>query len=614
MDNQQSQQHHNQQPYYQNEEILPIDSFSNNNNNQQPQQPQNDGSSNYQSFPATSSSYTEPPYGGFQPYQPQPPPLPPPSTQQHQNESKSTSLNYPPYLSSESGQSINYQNHPQQPLYTDQSKNDLPNTTFMFYDQPPSQSSYHEDPLLIYNNGGIPLLPRDSIDGSWQKFPLRPSCKDIFWLILFILHLAGVMTLFIISSLIRNGSIGSDDIHIDNGGSSTNNTNSIASSDGNNSNYLFPANTNFIYYVIGMCIAISFSIAFLWLFLVRKFPRGVIIATMLFNVLVLIITALITIIYGNFFLGIISLVFAFIFSLAIFSWRNRITFASTILKTVIPVLNVYWGTFITAILALCIQLVWTGFWGFTLFISQDFSKDVNYVSLVLMILSYYWTTQVIKNWVHVTVSGTVASWYFMSGTVGVPRNPTLGAMKRASTTSFGSICFGSLLVAILQTLRQLTYGDRNGDDNIILFCLRIVLSVIERLLQYFNLYAFTQVAVYGKSYWRAAKDTWRLAKTHGIEALINDSLIGGIITCGILIGGVLTALVSGLVTYHFNDIYWIQMAVVGFLIGCSTLYIIMEVLQSAVTTLFVSFAMDPTALLRHSPTLYNKITTSYNQW
>lgn len=34
------------------------------------------------------------------------------------------------------------------------------------------------------------------------------------------------------------------------------------------------------------------------------------------------------------------------------------------------------------------------------------------------------------------------------------------------------------------------------------------------------------VALYGKSYFRAAKDTWRLFKDRGIDALVNDQLVG----------------------------------------------------------------------------------------
>ena len=63
-------------------------------------------------------------------------------------------------------------------------------------------------------------------------------------------------------------------------------------------------------------------------------------------------------------------------------------------------------------------------------------------------------------------------------------------------------------------------------------------------MQYFNRYAYIEIgmchlcphvspevlkgiiALYGKSYFRAAKDTWRLFKDRGIDALVNDQLVG----------------------------------------------------------------------------------------
>jgi hypothetical protein len=37
-----------------------------------------------------------------------------------------------------------------------------------------------------------------------------------------------------------------------------------------------------------------------------------------------------------------------------------------------------------------------------------------------------------------------------------------GALFRATTTSFGSICFGSLVVAIVQTIRDIVYSLRRN--------------------------------------------------------------------------------------------------------------------------------------------------------
>jgi hypothetical protein len=60
------------------------------------------------------------------------------------------------------------------------------------------------------------------------------------------------------------------------------------------------------------------------------------------------------------------------------------------------------------------------------------------------------------------------------------------------TTSFGSICFGSLLVAILSALRQLANQARQDDDGGVLLCIaECILGCLESLLEYFNTWVST---------------------------------------------------------------------------------------------------------------------------
>lgn len=70
-------------------------------------------------------------------------------------------------------------------------------------------------------------------------------------------------------------------------------------------------------------------------------------------------------------------------------------------------------------------------------------------------------------------------------------------MIGATTTSFGSICLGSLLVAALQTIRALIQFARNGKHQILVLVVDCIIGCIDNLLQYFNKYAFTQIAIYG---------------------------------------------------------------------------------------------------------------------
>ena len=150
---------------------------------------------------------------------------------------------------------------------------------------------------------------------------------------------------------------------------------------------------------------------------------------------------------------------------------------------------------------------------------------------------YYWVSQVIGNVVLCTLAGGVfGGWYYYGprmGNSGLPKRATLSAFIRSSTLSLGSIAFGSLIVTILELLRlilqivqqaQASEGDMIG--TILACCAVCCISCITGLIEWFNKYAYIEISLYGKSYIPAAKDTWRLMKDRGLDALINDSLVG----------------------------------------------------------------------------------------
>jgi len=282
---------------------------------------------------------------------------------------------------------------------------------------------------------------------------------------------------------------------------------------------------------------------------------------------------------------------------------------------VIDTVNEYPATVFSAYLALLALIAWVIVWTFTAWLTQQYSFGVAYGLSVFLIFAFYWTTQVIKNTLHVTVSGVFATVYFMKGSpYGMPENPTVDSFKRASTTSFGSICLGSLLVAILQTIRALLRGVRtnNGALGLLVCFIDCILSCIEALLKYFNHYAFAQVAIYGKTFCQAAKATWELIFSHGFEAIVNDNLIDTVLWMGCLLGGIVTAVGGGLTAFVIVKDFWVLCAVVSFFIGYMMLAIISEVIMSGTATYFVCFAQDPAILRRNNEHLYHKLRETYN--
>lgn len=70
-------------------------------------------------------------------------------------------------------------------------------------------------------------------------------------------------------------------------------------------------------------------------------------------------------------------------------------------------------------------------------------------------MSLFWTGAVLCNTVHVIVSGMVFLVLIHGGrgAVSMPPKPLLKSLRHAVTTSFGSICYGSLFTAVIRTMR-----------------------------------------------------------------------------------------------------------------------------------------------------------------
>lgn len=138
----------------------------------------------------------------------------------------------------------------------------------------------------------------------------------------------------------------------------------------------------------------------------------------------------------------------------------------------------------------------------------------------------------------------------------------MGAFKRAMTYSFGSICFGSLLVSIIQLLKQaasIAQQDAAMDGNIgmtVLFCcLGCLIGLLEWLITFFNHYAYSYIALYGDAYIPAAKATWTMMKDRGFDALIADCLVDPVLTAGAVFVGYLCALLSYLYLQFTDPAY-----------------------------------------------------------
>lgn len=110
------------------------------------------------------------------------------------------------------------------------------------------------------------------------------------------------------------------------------------------------------------------------------------------------------------------------------------------------------------------------------------------------------------------------------------------------TSSLGSICFGSLLVAFIQALRTLANSAQNDSEgNNCLVCIaQCILSILESILEYFNKWAFIYVGLYGYGYIEAGRNVMQLFQNRGWEAIIADDLVSNCLALSSLLVAGLT--------------------------------------------------------------------------
>ncbi|DBA02544.1 TPA: hypothetical protein N0F65_011016 [Lagenidium giganteum] len=244
---------------------------------------------------------------------------------------------------------------------------------------------------------------------------------------------------------------------------------------------------------------------------------------------------------------------------------------------------------------------------------STFTNDdpVNYVIYFFMLVSFYWGLQVFKNISHTTIAGTVASFWFSADSKGA----TGSALKRSCTTSLGSICLGSLIVAILQALRAMAEQAKEEGSAAACFA-ECILGCLQSLMEYFNRWAYVYVGIYGYKFTQAGKAVFDLFHQRGFDAIINDDLIGTVLSFAALAVGLICAGAGALVA-NYTDIVDFEhstvfLAVLGFIVGVGIAVTPLSVIDSSVATIFVCFAEDPAAFLQSHPDLYQPLVTEWH--
>jgi hypothetical protein len=153
---------------------------------------------------------------------------------------------------------------------------------------------------------------------------------------------------------------------------------------------------------------------------------------------------------------------------------HRIPFASTNLYAAMCAMRCTADIILLAAATLLISFLWCLVWTIALMgvVNTGNSNDCiqtdecqthiktnhwNVPTYILFLFSFYWTNMVIKNITRVTVASTIGTWWFRPREIHPCCSHAVGRpLVRALTTSFGSICLGSLVVLPAQLIAVLS--------------------------------------------------------------------------------------------------------------------------------------------------------------
>jgi len=477
-------------------------------------------------------------------------------------------------------------------------------------------------------------------DGTIPRGELQPTaCRDVFWAILFYAHLVAIggvtltyapMVASDMASEYAGGayrrflSEGDGYGFLDWGGSSG------SENDGFLQRYLeddeqdFELEMNTIWTILIVSGMAGFLVSSLAMTLMMAIPITMIKIALGFNLVVITAVCFFAIRVGAYGVAVMVGIVLLLTVYYTFVVLKRIPFAASTLVTALTAVKCNMGLALFAYNNLVVTFLWALWWS-TAFIATFYvlgdcnaegycENEIPKFLVFLFLVSFFWTVQVIKNIVHVTVAGTVGTWWFVPGEARSCCSPAVrNSYWRSVTTSFGSICFGSLLVAIIQATREIVYSMRTEENGLLLCLIDCILGIIERIAEYFNKWAYIYVGLYGYGFIEASVNVLSLFQARGWSSIIADYLVDTVLLMVSICVGILTGIIGALVGSVMQQGGAVMAgaflvgATIGFVL-CSSLF---GLVSSAVNTVIVCFAEAPSEFHSNHPQLSQQMILAW---
>jgi len=365
----------------------------------------------------------------------------------------------------------------------------------------------------------------------------------------------------------------------------------------------------------GAVVALIFSIVLAYgsLYAVDKFTKCLLYSG---AVLMIIFIFVLWVLSGSLFLVIIGVIVIAVYIYLLFQ-KESIEFAIWVVQTSCKVLKQYGGVIRLSFIWMVLQAaVVIGY----IFLALAGQAAFGGLCFIYLMFSLYWGAEVLCNILAVTVSSVAAFWATQISNIDATR-PVSSSFYYSITYSFGSICLGSLIVAILKTARLIARmaansGGDNSASRVIAMCCVCVLGCIEGLIEYFNEWAYAYVAMYRYDFRTSAKLVWNLLKTNGWEAVANDIYTDMVTFVPPVISGLIVAVLLALYAQYL--VRWSSSGVVlgaaaGFILGFVLCNLVMRLIGTVQNVIFLSYLEQRDKFARRRPELVAQLEQKFRR-
>ncbi len=298
--------------------------------------------------------------------------------------------------------------------------------------------------------------------------------------------------------------------------------------------------------------------------------------------------------------------------------RSRIAFAAAHVTIATRALDKASGIWLVAVGCLIAQLAWSVIWGMAALgvefvINNNNGKTTTgpaptsdgfagTLSAFVMLVSYFWGSIFIRNVAAFTAASVVGDYWWKGDT---ETAPTTGAVRRALTTSFGSLSLSALLVSVVRAAQSIARAKskearRDGHVAVIIIaCLaQCIISMLAAVLEWANQWAIVFCALTGLAFKPAGLSVWGLFKKRGFDMIVNDDLVGSALSLASVVSAAVGALSGGALAYALDtSTYRVfhagTAALLCFFVSLMLASVIASFFETATRAVFVSWALSP---------------------